>query len=125
MFTNRTIMAALFTIAIATSLVVVSGGFVGSAFAAKKVKTQDDDAYGTVPAVALGKDKSSPPAVLREDDSPKSKSTNDAGDSSRSTGDTSGISAKDLKSLSKCQSDAAADGDLTQAEVRDCYRQVF
>jgi hypothetical protein len=54
-------MAALFTIAIATSLVVVSGGFVGSAFAAKKVKTQDDDAYGTVPAVALGKDKSSPP----------------------------------------------------------------
>jgi hypothetical protein len=122
MFTNRTTMAALFTIAIATSLIVVSGGLVGSAFAAKKVKTQDD-AYGTVPAVSLGKEKSSPPAVLR-DDSPKSKSTN-ADDLSGSTGDTSGISAKDLKSLSKCQSGAAEDGDLTQAEVTDCYRQVF
>ena len=58
------------------------------------------------------------------DDSPKSKSTN-ADDSSGSTGDTSGISAKDLKSLSKCQSGAAEDGDLTQAEVTDCYSQVF
>ena len=124
MFKNRT-MAALFTIAIATSLIVASGGLVvSSAFAAKKVKTQDDDAYGTVPAVSLGKEKSSPPAVLREDDSPKSKSTN-ADDSSGSTGDTSGISTKDLKSLSKCQSGAAEDGDLTQAEVTDCYRQVF
>jgi hypothetical protein len=35
MFTNRT-MAALFTIAIATSLIVVSGGFVGSALAKKR-----------------------------------------------------------------------------------------
>ena len=120
MFTNRT-TAALFAIAIASSLIVVSG-FVGSAFAAKKVK---QDEYGTVPAVASdkGKDKSSLPAVLR-DDSPKSQSAN-AGDSGGATGDTSGISAKDLKSLSKCQSGAAADGDLTLSEVTDCYSQVF
>jgi hypothetical protein len=26
--------------------------------------------------------------------------------------------------LSKCQSDAAADGDLTLGEVKDCYGQV-
>jgi hypothetical protein len=45
-------MAALFTIAIATSLIVASGGFVGSALA-KKAK---QDEYGTVPTVALGKD---------------------------------------------------------------------
>jgi hypothetical protein len=112
MFTNRTIMAALFTIAIATSLIVVSGGFEGSAFAKKASDTSSTD-----------EDQSSLPAVLR-DDSAKSKSTN-ADDSSGSTGDTNGISAKDLKSLSKCQSSAAADGDLTQAEVTDCYRQVF
>jgi hypothetical protein len=132
MFTKRT-TAALFTIAIASSLIVVSGGFVGSAFAKKASGTSSTD-----------EDKSSLPAVLR-DDSPKSKSTNagdsggttgdtsgisakkstNAGDSGGTTGDTSGISAKDLKSLSKCQSGAAADGDLTQAEVTDCYNQVF
>ncbi|MFL6423487.1 MAG: hypothetical protein ACJ71R_07830 [Nitrososphaeraceae archaeon] len=111
MFTKRT-MAALFTIAIASSLIVVSGGFVGSAFAKKASGTSSTD-----------EDKSSLPAVLR-DDSPKSKSTN-ADDSSGSTGDISGSSAKDLKSLSKCQSGAAEDGDLTQAEVTDCYSQVF
>jgi hypothetical protein len=111
MFTKRT-MAALFTIAIASSLIVVSGGFVGSAFAKKASGTSSTD-----------EDKSSLPAVLR-DDSSKSRSTN-ADDSSGSTGDISGSSAKDLKSLSKCQSGAAADGDLTQAEVTDCYSQVF
>jgi hypothetical protein len=113
MLTNRTIMVALFAIAVATSLVVVSGGFVGSAFAAKKASDTS----------SMDEDKSSLPAVLG-DDSPKSKSIN-ADDSSGSTGDTSSISAKDLKSLSKCQSGAAEDGDLTQAEVTDCYRQVF
>jgi hypothetical protein len=121
MFSNRTV-AALFIIAIATSLIVISG-LVGSAFAAKKAK---QDEYGTVPTVALGKDKSSLPAVLREDKSstPESQGAN-TGDSSGDTGDTSGISAKDLKSLSKCQSSAATDGDLTLAEVKGCYSQVF
>ena len=45
---------------------------------------------------------------------------------SLNTGDISlDISAKEfLKSLSKCESRAAADGDLTQAEVTDCFHQI-
>ena len=125
MLSNRT-MAALFTIAIATSLVVVSGGgiVVVSAFA-KKAK---QDESGTVPTVSsLGKDTSSPPAVLRPDSKsdPQKTPSADAGDSSGTTADTNGISPKDLKGLSKCESDAAADGDLTQTELMDCYHQVF
>ena len=129
MFSNRT-MAALFTIAIATSLVVVSGGggiVVVSAFA-KKAK---QDESGTVPTVSssLGKDTSSMAAVLRPDssrsDAHKTPSA-DAGDSSSgTTGDTNGVSAKDLKSLSKCQAVAAADGDLTLSELKDCYTKAF
>ncbi|MFL6460303.1 MAG: hypothetical protein ACJ71J_05060 [Nitrososphaeraceae archaeon] len=109
MFTKRT-TAALFAIAIASSLIVASG-FVGSAFAAKKGQKPNDDTYKTLSA---GQDKS---------DSPKLQSAN-TGDSSGSIGDTSGLSAKELKKLSKCQSDAAADGDLTLGEVKDCYGQV-
>ena len=135
MFTNRTIMVALFTIAIASSLIAVSG-FVGSAYAVtkkEKVKENNENEYGTVPTVSLGKDNKGDdntdklPAVLRSEDSSddqKSKSTN-ANCPSAATGDTTSISAKDLKSLSKCQSGAAADGDLTLAEVKDCYSQVF
>ena len=118
MFSNRT-MAALFTIATVTSLIVVSCGLVGSALAKKEKQIGSD----MVPIVSSSKDSSSPPAVLG-DDSTKSGSTN-ADDSSGSTGDTSGISGKDLRTLSKCQSGAAEDGDLTQAEVTDCYHQVF
>ena len=119
MISDRT-MAALFTIAIATSLILVSDGLVWSALA-KKEKQNGTDMVPTVSSSS--KDSSSPPAVLG-DDSTKSGSTN-ADDSSGSTGDTSGISAKNLRSLSKCQSSAAEDGDLTQAEVTDCYHQVF
>jgi hypothetical protein len=32
-----------------------------------------------------------------------------------------GVSAKDLKSLSKCQSDAAKDPDLTRAKYNCCF----
>jgi hypothetical protein len=110
MFTNRT-TAALFAIAIASSLIVASG-FVGSAFAAKKSQKPDDDTYRTLSA---GQDRSG---------SPKSQNTN-TGDSSGAIGDTTGLSAKELKKLSKCQSDAAAaDGDLTLGEVKECYSQV-
>jgi hypothetical protein len=45
MFTNRTMMAALFTIAIASSLVVVSGGLVVSALAKKE---KQDESGNTV-----------------------------------------------------------------------------
>jgi hypothetical protein len=110
MFTKRT-TAALFTIAIASSLLVVSGGFVGSTIAAAKKVTNEnkDNAFKT----------------LSNDKTNSQFQTADAGDSNESTGDTSSVSAKDLKSLSKCESNAAADGDLTSAEVADCYRQVF
>ena len=114
MYSKRT-KAALFAIAIASSLIFVGGGFVGAAFAAKKGR---DNAVTNTITDPNGTDNSSP----------KSQSTN-AGDSSPSTGDASSSSnsnsAKDLKSLSKCQSDAAKDGDLTLSEVHDCYGQVF
>ncbi|MFL6322011.1 MAG: hypothetical protein ACJ72Q_16255 [Nitrososphaeraceae archaeon] len=120
MLSKRT-TAALFAILIASSLIVLSGGLVGLALA-KKVKKQDD-AYGTVPA-ALSLGKSLAPAVLRND-SPRSHSAT-ADNPSENTGDISlDISAKEfLKSLSKCESRAAADGDLTQAEVTDCFHQI-
>ena len=103
--------AALFTIAIVSSLLVVSGGFLGSGLAAAKKATNEneDSAFKT----------------LSNDKTNTQFQTADAGDSSGSTGDTSGVSAKDLKGLSKCESNAAADGDLTSAEAADCYHQVF
>jgi hypothetical protein len=140
MFINRT-TAALFAITIASSVIVVSGGLVGSAFAiTEKVTT-----YSMVPIISLGQDKSSFPMsqsandvggddssdntyqiLLPEDKSrfPMSQSAN-PDDSEWTTADTNAIPAKDLKSLSKCESSAAADGDLILAEVIDCYRQVF
>ena len=122
MFSNRTIIAAVFTIAIATSLIVVSGGLVASAVAKKeKEKQNGSDMVSTVSSSS--KDSSSPPAALG-DDSTKSGSAN-ADDSSGSTGDTSDIPGTNLRSLSKCQSSAAEDGDLTQAEGAKCLRQVF
>jgi hypothetical protein len=128
MFNSKTIMAALFTIAIASSLVAVSG-FVGFAYAAKKEANNS----GTVPTLSLSKEdkkKDNPsdlPAVLRPESKsdPQKTSSVNADDSSGSTGDSSGVSAKALKGLSKCQSHAAADGDLTLAEVKDCYSQTF
>jgi hypothetical protein len=118
--TNKITMA-LFTIVIA-SLLLVASGFVGSAFAAKKKVNKRDDTYSTVPTISLGK--SLAPAVLRND-SPKTHSAT-AGNPSENTGDiTLDISAKEfLKSLSKCESKAAADGDLTQAEVTNCFHQI-
>jgi hypothetical protein len=113
MLSNRT-KAALFAIVIASSLLVVSsGGLVGTVFA-KKAKSTDSAA----------EDGASLPAVLRPDGKSDLQKTPSA-DAGGPTGDTSSISPKDLKSLSNCESDAAADGDLTQAEVTDCYLQVF
>ena len=42
-----------------------------------------------------------------------------------STPTSSPISKKDLKSLSDCESKAAKNGGLTQAQVDDCYNQLF
>jgi hypothetical protein len=108
MFTRR-ITSALFAIAIASSLITASS-LVGSALA----KKERDGQTNTI-TDPNGTDVSS---------TPKSLSAN-AGGSSGTTDDTGGVSAKDLKSLSKCQSGAAKDGDLTLADVDDCYGQVF
>jgi hypothetical protein len=127
MFHNNTIMAALFTIAIASSLIAVSG-FVGFAYAAKREANS-----GTVPTLSISKEdkkkdnQSDLPAVLRPESKsdPQKTPSAYAGDSSGSAGDTNGVSAKALKGLSKCQSHSAADGDLTLAEVKDCYSKEF
>jgi hypothetical protein len=111
-YTKRT-AASLFAIAIASSLVAAGGiSLAGYAFAAKK---------GTDNAVVTNtiKDPKS-----TDSSSPKSKSNN-AGDSSSVTGSDNRISGKDLKSLSKCEADAAKDGGLTLAEVHDCYSEAF
>jgi hypothetical protein len=117
MLSNRT-KAALFAIAIASSLLVVSSGSLVGTVLAKKAKSTDSAA----------EDGASLPAVLRPDgkSDPQKTPSADAGDSlSGPTGDTSSISPKDLKKLSNCESDAAADGELTQTEVMDCYHQSF
>ena len=44
-----------------------------------------------------------------------------AGDSNSGAG----VSKKDLKQLSSCQSKAAKDGDLTQTELDSCYNDSF
>jgi hypothetical protein len=127
MFHNKTIMAALFTIAIASSLIAVSG-FVGFAYAAKKEANS-----GTVPTLSISKEdkkkdnQSDLPAVLRPESKsdPQKTPSAYAGDSSGSADDTNGVSAKALKGLSQCQSHSAADGDLTLAEVKDCYSKEF
>ena len=73
MFTKRT-TAALFTIAIASSLLVVSGGFVGSTLAAaKKVTNENNDSSFK---------------TLSND---KTNSQFQTGDAGGSTGDTSGV----------------------------------
>jgi hypothetical protein len=127
MFHNKTIMAAVFTIAIASSLIAVSG-FVGFAYAAKKEANS-----GTVPTLSMSKEdkkkdnQSDLPAVLRPESKsdPQKTPSAYAGDSSGSAGDTNGVSAKALKGLSKCQTHSAADGDLTLSEVKDCYSKEF
>jgi hypothetical protein len=105
-------MVALFAIVIASSLITLNVGFGGSAFAAtaRRVTLQNqDNAHKT----------------LLNDKSNFQSQSADAGDSIGPTGKASGISVKDLRNLLKCESSAAADGELTSAEAVDCYRQVF
>lgn len=117
MLNNRTIMAALFTIAIASSLLVASGGMIGSAFAAKKNSQKSDD--GTYTTSSDGKNNVSGPR------SNTANLPNSRASSQDTNSNTNGVSQSDLKSLSNCQSVAAADGDLTLPELKDCYAQAF
>jgi hypothetical protein len=109
MFTKR-ITATLFAIAIASSLIVASC-LVGSAFAAKKERSITSDPKSTI-INSDGEDKSST----------RKSNTANTGDSSGATGDSNGFSGRELKNLSKCQSAAAADGELTLADLSECYR---
>ena len=102
-------VVAIFTIAIASSIIYVSG-FAGTVHAVKKAV---DDTINTMAQPNGGDSISS-----------NSPSAN-TGDSSGTTGDTDGTFAKDLKKFSKCLTAAAADGDLTLVEVTNCYHQVF
>jgi hypothetical protein len=110
---RKTIMAAMFTIAIATSLVAVSGGLIGSAHAiAAKKQTE----YGTAPQVSLAKDKPS---------STKPQKTNSYETQGSALGSPDAVSEKQIKSLSRCENAAATDSDLTLADVKACYNKVF
>jgi hypothetical protein len=113
MVTNRTIMAAMFTIAIATSLVAV-GGLIGSAHAIAPKKQIE---YGTAPSVPLAKDK---PVS-----STKSQDTNAHRTQSLALGNPDAVSEKQLKSLSKCENTAAVNGHLALTDVIACYHKVF
>src|SRR5215212_12274409 len=102
---NRTIMAATFTIAIASSLVALSS-LISSAYA---VTTKKQTEYGTAPQVALAKDK------------PVSTKSQNANANAQKTpiltlGSPDAVSEKQVKSLSKCENTAAVDGDLTPAD---------
>lgn len=80
MFSNRTMMATVFTIAIASSLLAMSsGGFVGSTLAAAKKVTNENEhnAFKT-----LSNDKTNT----------QLQTTDDAGDSNGSTVDSAGVS---------------------------------
>ena len=113
MITNRTIMATMCTIAIASSLIAVSS-LIGSAFAAKK---QSQIEYGTAPSVAVARDK--------PNNSFKSQNANANQPPSLALGNGDSVSPNQLKSLSKCQSSAAADGGLTLEEIKNCYHKVL
>jgi 3-keto-L-gulonate-6-phosphate decarboxylase len=112
MVTKRTIMATMFTIAIASSLVAVSG-LISSAHAISAKKQTE---YGTAPQVSLAKDKSS---------STKPQNTNVHRIQSLALGNPDAVAEKQVKSLSKCENTAAVDGDLTPADVKVCYHKVF
>ena len=113
MFMTKT-TAALIAIAFASSLIVTSGGVVGSAIAAAKKENQkSDEGMNKILSASQDQDKSDP-----------TKSSTTSGDLSGDVGNTNNLSTKELKKLSKCQSGAASDGDLTLGEVKDCYSQL-
>ena len=113
MFSKKT-TAALFAIAIASSLIVASG-FLGLAFAAKKGK---DSVTNTM----TNSDGGDSPVSLKSQ-SPNTSDSSGKTDAAATTG--GGISTKDLKTFSKCVAGAAIDGDLRLSDVNNCYGQVF
>lgn len=125
MLSNRTIAAALFTIAIASSLITVSG-FAGYAFA-KKGKGGDSTANTMTNSGDSGSNDNPAAASSSDSQTPNTRDSSGTTDNSNTpTSDTSGgISQKDLKTFSSCVSHDALDGRLNLADVNDCYGQVF
>ena len=112
MVTNRTIATALFTIAIALSLVAVSG-VISSAHAIAAKKQIE---YSIAPQVSLTKDK--PVSTIPQ-------KTNSYEAHGLTLGNPDAVSEKQIKSLSKCESTAAVDGHLALTDVTACYHKVF
>jgi cytoskeletal protein RodZ len=118
--TKRT-TAALFVIAIASSLIVASG-FVGFAFAAKK---GHDSATNT----SANSDEES-----RDNSNENNNNSNPTSSNSSPNPDDSGTSSNDntnsdptqkALNLWKCMSGRTTDDNPRLATVRDCYRQAF
>ena len=111
---------ALLTIAIASSLIAVSG-FAGSAFA-KKGK-----GGSTADTITNSGDSSKDSPTASDSQTPNTHDSSGTTDNSNNTPapDTGSVSAKDLKTFSTCVSHDALDGRLNLAEVNDCYGQVF
>ena len=112
MFGNGIIIAALLTIAISSSLIIVSSGLVAHALAAKPID------YNGVTNSIVQPDDTDKASFLKSHSAI-------LGDSSVGVGNAAGISEKALKHLLKCESDAAEDGHLKRGEVRDCYLEAF
>ena len=126
MFTNGTKMVALFTIAIALS-VIAPVGIVNSAFAETRKSTIQS--YLSLPTTVgeqsenrgddSGNDDGPPPAVSHNDES------HNVENSDWTTADNNTIPEKYMNDLSNCESSAAADGHLKLTEIMDCFYKVF
>jgi hypothetical protein len=108
-----------------------------------KTATDDHSSDDGPPPAVLHKDQSSslaphsaniddssddgpPPAVLHKDKSVSSMShSTNSQDPDSIRAKTHRVPEKDLKNFSKCRSSAAADGDVTPAEVMNCFHQGF
>jgi hypothetical protein len=110
---NRT-KASLFLIALA-SMLVLATGVNGSALAAEKDKSTK----------ITDQTSAKPDDSTEEKSSSQESHSGNSGSPSASSENTDMITQKSLKNLSKCQSGAAEDGDLTLPEVKGCYSQVF
>ena len=151
MLTNGTKTVALFTIAIALS-VIAAVGIINSVFA--ETRKSASQSYLSLPITVggqsenraddSGNDDGPPPAVLHKDrfrslmshtdDSsddgpPPAASRNDESrnieDSDWTTADNNTMPERYMKSLSNCESSAAADGHLKLTEIMDCFYRVF
>jgi hypothetical protein len=109
MLRNGTRVTSLISIVMASSFVVSS--FVGSALAVGKIN------YNALTNIIAQTD------TTKKADSLKSRAIGDS--SNVGLGNAIGIPLEALKHLSKCESHAAADGDLKRGEVKQCYLEAF